>query len=83
MRTHAEEARMMPYQTYQLYQIERPKSAAEIRAADERAGRTAAALAGMLRRLTAAGRRPRRDRRMERAVQIARAGTLELRPFVQ
>lgn len=50
---------MMPYQTYQLYQIERPKSAAEIRSADERAGRTAAAVAGMLRRLTAAGRPPR------------------------
>jgi hypothetical protein len=73
MRTHAEEARMMPYQTYQLYQIERPKSAAEIRAADERAGRTAAALAGMLRRLIeTAYRHP-----------SAGVGTLELRPFVQ
>jgi hypothetical protein len=42
---------MMPFQTYQLYQIERPKSAFEIRSADERAGRAAAALTGMLRRL--------------------------------
>jgi hypothetical protein len=48
---------MMPYQSYQLYQIERPKTAFEIRCADERAGRTAAAVAGMLRRLTATGRR--------------------------
>ncbi len=48
---------MMPYQSYQLYQIERPKSAFEIRWADERAGRTAAAVAAMLRRLTATGRR--------------------------
>lgn len=42
---------MMPYQTYQLYQIERPKTVAEIRFAEERAGRTAAALSGMLRQL--------------------------------
>jgi hypothetical protein len=32
---------MMPYQAYQLYQIERPKSRAEIREADERLGRVA------------------------------------------
>ena len=29
---------MMPYSTYQLYQIERPKSAAEVRRADEQLG---------------------------------------------
>jgi len=29
---------MMPYQVYQLYQLERPKSAAEIRRADEQLG---------------------------------------------
>jgi len=29
----------MPYQVYQLYQIDRPKSAAEIRLADEQLGR--------------------------------------------
>jgi hypothetical protein len=45
---------MMPYQTYQLYAIERPKSAAEIRRADERAGRVAAAIAGTLRGLAIA-----------------------------
>ena len=30
---------MMPYESYQLYQIERPKTEIEIRCADERAGR--------------------------------------------
>jgi hypothetical protein len=53
---------MTPYQTYQLYQIERPKTAAEMRSADERAGRAAAAVAGLVHRLAAAGRRPRQDR---------------------
>jgi hypothetical protein len=32
---------MMPYQTYQQYQIERPKTRAEIRRADEQLGRMA------------------------------------------
>ena len=32
---------MMPYQVYQLYQAERPKSAAEIRRADDQLGRAA------------------------------------------
>ena len=30
---------MMPYQSYQVYQAERPKTAAEIRRADEQLGR--------------------------------------------
>ena len=42
---------MTPHEYYLLYQAERPKTAAEIRRADERAGRTAAAAAGMLRAL--------------------------------
>ncbi len=46
---------MMPYDTYRLYQIERPKSAAEIRCAEERAGRMSAAIAGLARRLTLSG----------------------------
>ncbi len=49
---------MMPYETYRLYQIERPRTAPEIRIADERAGRTAAAVAQMLRPLV----HPRRPR---------------------
>ena len=64
---------MMPYQTYQLYAIERPKTAAEIRQADERAGRTAAALAGMLGRLAPAAqrRRPRqRDREIDHPLPV-------------
>ena len=32
---------MMPYQSYQSYQAERPKSVAEIRRADEQLGRMA------------------------------------------
>jgi hypothetical protein len=50
---------MAPYQYYLLYQIERPKTAPEIRHADERAGRTAAAAAGILRALTRPARRAR------------------------
>jgi hypothetical protein len=38
---------MMPYQTYQLYQIERPKSRAEIRRADEQLGRIAQSVAAL------------------------------------
>lgn len=60
---------MMPYQTYQLYQIERPKSAAEIRRADERAGRTAAAVAGIVRR------RPRPARPMDSTLICGRMTT--------
>jgi len=50
---------MSPYQYYLLYQAERPKTAAEIRHADERAGRTAAAAAGILRALPRPARRAR------------------------
>ncbi len=32
---------MMPYQTYQIFQAERPKTAAEIRRADEQLGHLA------------------------------------------
>ena len=56
---------MMPYQTYQLYDIRRPKSAAEIRSADERAGRIAAAIAGLLLPLA-------RTSRMSRSPRVAR-----------
>jgi hypothetical protein len=54
-----EETAMMPYQTYQLYDIQRPKSAAEIRSADERAGRIAAAFAELLLPLSRASRMSR------------------------
>ena len=35
---------MMPYQSYQLYQVERVKTAAEIRRADEQLGQMAQSL---------------------------------------
>ena len=50
---------MTPHDYYLLYQAERAKTAAEIRLADERAGRTAAAAAGMLRALMRLARRAR------------------------
>ena len=46
----------MPYDTYRLYQIQRTKSPAEIRRADEQAARIASALAAVFGALT----RPRR-----------------------
>jgi hypothetical protein len=39
-----QEAAMMPYQIYQLFEAERPKSTAEQRAADARRGELAAAI---------------------------------------
>jgi hypothetical protein len=56
-RQELQEAAVMPYQMYELYQIERPKTVAEIRLADEHAGRLAAATAGLVRQLTRARRR--------------------------
>ncbi len=43
---------MMPYQAYQLYQIERPKSRAEIRRADEQLGRMAESVTALRERMT-------------------------------
>ena len=42
---------MMPYQAYQLYQIERPKSRAEIREADERLGHMAKSVTALWERM--------------------------------
>ena len=42
---------MMPYQAYQLYQIERPKSRAEIREADERLGHMAESVTALRERM--------------------------------
>jgi hypothetical protein len=41
---------MMPYQSYQLWEAERVKSARDWQAADRRAGELAAMLSGLLRR---------------------------------
>ena len=43
---------MTPYDTYRLYQIERAKSPAEVRRADEQAGRLASAASSLLRGIT-------------------------------
>ena len=42
-----QERRMMPYQSYQLYQAERVKTAAEIRRADEQIGQLAQSLSSL------------------------------------
>ena len=49
VRNHGEAPVMMPYDTYQLYQVERAKSPAEIRHADEQAGRLASAASSLFR----------------------------------
>ena len=51
--TVMEEAAMMPYYSYQLFEAQRPKSAAEQRAADTRSGELAAANSRSLRATTA------------------------------
>jgi len=43
---------MMPYQSYQVYQAERPKTAAEIRRADEQLGRMAENMSRRWQRVT-------------------------------
>jgi len=43
---------MMYYDSYRLYQVERPKSAAEIRYADVQAGQLAATLSALFRGIT-------------------------------
>jgi len=43
---------MMPYQSYQSYQVERPKTAAEIRCADEQLGHMAENVSWLWQRAT-------------------------------
>jgi len=43
---------MMPSDSYRLYQVERVMSAAEVRRADEQAGRLAAAVGRLVRGIT-------------------------------
>jgi hypothetical protein len=75
-RRELQEAAMTPYDTYRLYDTERPKSTAEIRAADERAGRLAASIAGLVRDLLGRGGRrplpPAAGQRREPAVSAER-----------
>jgi hypothetical protein len=47
---------MMPYDSYRLYQVQRVKSRAEVRRADEQAARLACAISSLLRGITRPGR---------------------------
>jgi len=59
---------MMPYDTYRLYQIERAKSPAEVRRADEQAARLASVISSLFRGLT----RPVRAVRTESPAAVPR-----------
>jgi len=52
---------MMPYDTYRLYQVERAKSSAEVRHADEQAARVASAASSLFRGITRPWRAMRRS----------------------
>jgi hypothetical protein len=61
---------MMPHQSYQLWQIERPKTAAEQYAADVRSGMLAAAVSRSARRaVTKTGRAAAGSRLLAHAVR--------------
>jgi hypothetical protein len=51
---------MVPYDTCRIYQIERAKSSAEVRRADEQAARVASAVSSLLRGITGPVRAVRR-----------------------
>jgi hypothetical protein len=51
---------MMPYDTYRLHQIQRAKSPADVRRADEQAARLASAVSSLFRGLTRPARAVRR-----------------------
>jgi hypothetical protein len=51
---------MMPYDTYRMYQVERAKSPAEVRRADQQAARLASAVTSLVRGLTRPVRAVRR-----------------------
>jgi hypothetical protein len=51
---------MVPYDTYRIYQIERAKSPAEVRRADEHAAQAVSAVSSLLRGITRSVRAARR-----------------------
>jgi hypothetical protein len=51
---------MVPYDAYRIYQIERAKSLAEVRGADEQAARAASAFSALFRCLTGPARAVRK-----------------------
>ena len=62
---------MMPYDSYRLYQTERPKSAAEIRHADRQTAQFAAAVSGLFHSVTLPSRVARAYRRGSRGYAAA------------
>lgn len=68
---------MMPYETYRLHQIERPKSPAEIRRADEQLGHMAESVTALRERMAqwitarARSRHHRQPARAERPAACA------------
>jgi hypothetical protein len=69
---------MMPYDTYRLYQIERAKSPAEIRRADEQAAQVASAASSLFRAITRPWRTMRTPSRSQRATYPAQPDQKEL-----
>ena len=65
---------MMPSDSYRLYQVERVMSAAEVRRADEQAGRLAAAVGRLVRGITRPVRSVRRAPTMTRVPRTAEPG---------
>jgi hypothetical protein len=51
---------MVPYDTYRIYQIERAKSSAEVRRAEQQAAQLASALSSLFRGITRSARAVRR-----------------------
>jgi len=63
---------MMPYQSYQQWQAERPKTARDWQAADRRSGELAAAFGGLLHPgLLHPAARPTRTKRRRAAARVA------------
>jgi hypothetical protein len=65
---------MMPYDTYRLYQVERAKSSAEVRRADEQAARVASAVSSLFRGITRPWRAMQRPSPVTRAICPAQPG---------
>ena len=65
---------MMPSDSYRLYQVERVMSAAEVRRADEQAGRLAAAVGRLVRGITRPVRSVRPAPTMTRVPRTAEPG---------
>ena len=63
---------MMPYDTYRLYQIERAKSPAEVRRADDQAARLASAASSLFQSIMRPSRVRRRPSRTPRCSRCSR-----------